>query len=250
MFESMGVHAPKAIKTGTTIAGIIFKGGVMLGADTRATEGPIVADKNCEKIHYIAPNIYCCGAGTAADTENVTNMISSNLELHALATGRRSRVTTALTMLKQYLFRYQGYVSAALVLGGVDIDGPHLFTIYPHGSTDKLPYVTMGSGSLAAMAVFEARWREDLEFEEAKELVADAIKAGIFNDLGSGSNVDLTAIMLDGTVQKMRNYYTPNPKPALQQQYVYKRGTTVVLKETIKPLHQVVQIVQTQAMDI
>jgi hypothetical protein len=46
--------------------------GVILGADTRATEGEIVCDKNCEKIHYLAPNIYCCGAGTAADTENVT----------------------------------------------------------------------------------------------------------------------------------------------------------------------------------
>lgn len=45
---------------------------MILGADTRATEGPIVADKNCEKIHYMAPNIYCCGAGTAADTEAVT----------------------------------------------------------------------------------------------------------------------------------------------------------------------------------
>jgi len=32
---------------------------VILGADTRATEGPIVADKNCGKIHYMAPNIYC-----------------------------------------------------------------------------------------------------------------------------------------------------------------------------------------------
>lgn len=44
----------------------------MLGADTRSTSDTTVADKNCEKIHYIAPNIYCCGAGTAADTENVT----------------------------------------------------------------------------------------------------------------------------------------------------------------------------------
>lgn len=52
---------------------IIFsQDGVILGADTRATEGPIVCDKNCEKIHYMAPNIYCCGAGTAADTEAVT----------------------------------------------------------------------------------------------------------------------------------------------------------------------------------
>lgn len=51
---------------------ILAQDGVILGADTRATEGPIVADKNCEKIHYMAPNIYCCGAGTAADTEAVT----------------------------------------------------------------------------------------------------------------------------------------------------------------------------------
>lgn len=31
-------HFPKAKKTGTTIAGILFKDGVVLGADTRATE--------------------------------------------------------------------------------------------------------------------------------------------------------------------------------------------------------------------
>ena len=40
---------PKFRKTGTTICGAIFAGGVVLGADTRATEGTIVCDKNCEK---------------------------------------------------------------------------------------------------------------------------------------------------------------------------------------------------------
>jgi len=69
---STGYKAPVAKKTGTTICGIIYKDGVVLGADTRATEGSIVADKNCAKIHYISKYIYCCGAGTAADTENVT----------------------------------------------------------------------------------------------------------------------------------------------------------------------------------
>lgn len=48
-------------------------------------------------------------------------------------------------------------MSAALVLGGVDITGPHLYNIYPHGSSDKLPYLTMGSGSLAAMSVRAGR---------------------------------------------------------------------------------------------
>jgi hypothetical protein len=130
MLAAKGVKPPTATKTGTTIAGVIYKvcvgvcagaagggggggrvvllggaplapqaadslftrmrnvqrsvltcppdvahavqDGVVLAADTRSTSGTTVADKNCEKIHYIAPNIYCCGAGTAADTENVT----------------------------------------------------------------------------------------------------------------------------------------------------------------------------------
>lgn len=66
-------------------------------------------------------------------------------------------------MFKQMLFKYQGQIGAALVLGGVDVTGPHLFTIAPHGSSDKLPYVTMGSGSLAAMAVFESQWKKDMD---------------------------------------------------------------------------------------
>ena len=50
------------IKLGTTIVGCIYagdpndpndKGGVVLGADTRATEGSIVADKNCEKVRRL-----------------------------------------------------------------------------------------------------------------------------------------------------------------------------------------------------
>jgi 20S proteasome subunit beta 2 len=53
-----GFKEPKPTSTGTTIVGVKFKNGVILGADTRATAGPIVADKNCEKIHYIAPNIW------------------------------------------------------------------------------------------------------------------------------------------------------------------------------------------------
>lgn len=66
-------------------------------------------------------------------------------------------------MLKQMLFRYQGYIGATLVLRRVDSTGPHLYSIYPHGSTDKSPYVTVGSGSLAAMAVFEDKFRPDME---------------------------------------------------------------------------------------
>lgn len=38
---------PKATSTGTTIVGCVYDGGVVIAADTRATSGPIVADKVC-----------------------------------------------------------------------------------------------------------------------------------------------------------------------------------------------------------
>lgn len=52
-----GFAPPKVVKTGTTIAGIVYKDGVILGGDTRATEDTIVADKYSLKIHYLAPNM-------------------------------------------------------------------------------------------------------------------------------------------------------------------------------------------------
>ena len=104
--------------------------------------------------------------------------------------------------------------------------GPHLHTVYPHGSTDTLPFVTMGSGSLAAMSVFEADYAEGLDEEAAKQLVARAIKAGIFNDLGSGSNVDLCVITKDGT-QYLRNWEKPNERTYRRQQgYPFPPGST------------------------
>lgn len=58
MREMRAVLIP-ATSTGTTIVGLKFGGGdsgepegVCLGADTRATAGPIVADKNCEKVGW------------------------------------------------------------------------------------------------------------------------------------------------------------------------------------------------------
>jgi len=150
-----------------------------------------------------------------------------------------------MTMFKQMLFRYQGHIGAALVLGGVDVTGPHLFTIAPHGSTDKLPYVTMGSGSLAAMAVFESQWRKDMERQDAIDLVSAAISAGIFNDLGSGSNVDVCVITKDKT-DYLRNYQRPNERVQKEMTYKFKRGTTdfhinserirrMVVEESITP---------------
>ncbi|XP_029025120.1 proteasome subunit beta type-10 [Betta splendens] len=247
--SDLGYKAPGARKTGTTIAGILYKDGVILGADTRATDDMVVADKNCMKIHYIAPNIYCCGAGVAADAEITTQIMASNVELHTLNTGRPPLVAMVTRQLKQMLFRYQGHVGASLIVGGVDVTGAHLYSVYPHGSYDKLPFLTMGSGAAAAVSVFEDRFKPHMELEEAKQLVRDAIAAGIFCDLGSGSNVDLCIITKAG-VEFLRGYDKPTVKGQRLGQYRYKPGTTAVLTKAVTPLSLDVVNQSVQVMDM
>lgn len=221
-------------KTGTTITACIYDGGVVLGADTRATAGSIVMVKDEFKIHYIADNIWCCGAGTAADNDYITEMCSAKLRLFKMNTGMQPRVEQAATILVNKLFNYGGYISAALILGGVDHNGPSVYNISPDGCIAKLPFATMGSGMYAAMSVMEQRWRPKMTEEEAKELVADAIEAGITNDLGSGSNVNL-CVITDKGYEYLSNYRTTNERPFRIVEPVQNLDVEII-SQTSRPL--------------
>jgi len=117
---------PSFRKTGTTIVGVTTRDCVILAADTRATSDTIVMEKNCEKIHYIGKYMQyvnlkrnkilklihmnyfsCCGAGTAADTMQVTRMVSANVSLQAFKfPDEMVPVAFAARSLRQYLFKY------------------------------------------------------------------------------------------------------------------------------------------------
>ena len=56
-------------------------------------------------------------------------MIESQLALHAYNTKKPPRVVTAMTLAKTHLFKYQGYVGAYLLIGGVDYTGGQLFSV-------------------------------------------------------------------------------------------------------------------------
>ncbi|KAF1741379.1 hypothetical protein MXB_3613 [Myxobolus squamalis] len=142
------------------------------------------------------------------------------------------RIVTAVTIVKRYLFRYQGHVGAYLIIGGVDTAGSHLYSVSNRGHTDRLPFITNGSGCLASISYFESNFRADFELEEAKEFVANGISAGVFNDLGSGSNVDLCIITKHG-MEMLRNYRKLCSRNPLLRDYTFPKGTTRTISQKI-----------------
>ncbi len=225
----------QTLKTGTTIVGIKTSNCIIIGADTRATEGSVVADKLCEKVHQLSQNIWCCGAGTSADLDSLTRNIRYTFLLKSMvyesignrftrrSTNRfigdeyrelgeeyvmdgveedvchplgQASISEICNVIRENLYRNRGEIGANLVLGGFDpcTRQPILTAIHPYGSIDVVPFTALGSGSLAAIGILESRYKVDISTAEGIELVKDAVRAGIENDLGSGSQIDLCVI--------------------------------------------------------
>lgn len=62
-----------------------------------------------------------------------------------------------------------------------------------------------------------------------------AISAGIFNDLGSGSNVDACIITATQT-EMLRNVEMPNQRAKKERSYGFRRGTTAWKTENVRNL--------------
>lgn len=66
-------HKFRTRTTGTTIVALLAgeenSTVLILAADTRATDGSTVSDNRCSKLHELASNVWCAGAGTSADVE-------------------------------------------------------------------------------------------------------------------------------------------------------------------------------------
>ncbi|KAI0988494.1 hypothetical protein GJ496_007449, partial [Pomphorhynchus laevis] len=223
--------------------------GVVIGADTRATSGEIVSEKNCLKIHRIANNIYCLGAGTAADCDFQTKFMESQMSLLALESNRQIRVATVVRRLRQHLFNYMGYIGAYLIVGGVDITGPQVTMIHAHGSTATLPYITTGSGGLAALGVCEAGFKPDLSESEAMELVKSAVETAIINDMFSGSNVDLCVIKKTGATFYRPYAVIAKPEPRLKD-YTFTKGVTPVIRSQTRAVKQPFDLVSENVIQI
>lgn len=158
-------------------------------------------------------------------------MIKRELELHRFNTHSENRVQMAAGRVSSHVFNYGGHIGTHLIMGGVDVKGPQLIEISSDGHMKPGCFLTMGSGSLAAMAVLETDYKEGMTQEEAQALCVRAIEAGIYHDLGSGSNVDCV-IIKKGKVEYKRGLKTDNFKVfAKPGGYQYRQDRVQVLEE-------------------
>ncbi|MBA0631212.1 hypothetical protein Godav_003227 [Gossypium davidsonii] len=158
-FQKDAIQMVKPAK-GTTTLAFIFKEGVMVAADSRASMGGYICMSKC---HF------------------------KLCRLHELANKRRISVTGASKLLANILYSYRGMgLSVGTMIAGWDETGPGLYYVDNEGGRLKGMRFSVGSGSPYAYGVLDNGYRYDMSVEEAAELARRAIYHATFRDGASG----------------------------------------------------------------
>ncbi|KAJ4407495.1 Proteasome subunit beta type-1, partial [Neurospora sp. IMI 360204] len=83
---------------------VTFKGGVILGADSRTTTGAYIANRVTDKLTQVHDTIWCCRSGSAADTQAVADMVQYQLGLYHMVNGRPPTTQTAAAIFQEIAY--------------------------------------------------------------------------------------------------------------------------------------------------
>ena len=181
-----------AIKTGTSTVGITYDGGVVVGADHRATMGHFIANKSVQKLFRISDNIALTTAGLVGHAQSLSRVLAAELKLFELKRDMPMTVKGAATFSANILSGRPHYVELLIV--GVDPSGPSVYSIDSAGGSIPDTYCATGSGSPYMYGVLEDQFKTGMSKDQALSLAAKALLASAQRDAASGNGMDLAFI--------------------------------------------------------
>ena len=187
----MNAHE-NAVKTGTSTVGITFKGGVVVGADHRATMGHFIANKSVQKLFKIGDNLALTTAGLVGHAQSLSRTLAAEVQLFELKRQTQMTVKGAATLTANILVGRPHWVQLLIV--GVDASGSHVYSIDSAGGSIPDVYCATGSGSPYMYGVLEDGFKDNMSRDEAVSLAARALNASGQRDAASGNGMDLSVI--------------------------------------------------------
>ncbi|ELY87831.1 proteasome endopeptidase complex subunit beta [Natrialba hulunbeirensis JCM 10989] len=185
-------------KTGTTTIGISTADGVVIATDMRASlGGRFVSNKNVQKVEQIHPTGALTMVGSVGGAQSFIGSLRAEVNLYEARRGEPISMDALATLAGNFA-RGGPFFAIHPILGGVDEEGSHVYSIDPAGGVMEDDYTVTGSGMQLAYGLLEQEFEEDLSNDEATTIAARAIKSAAERDTGSGNGVFLCEITDEG----------------------------------------------------
>jgi 20S proteasome subunit alpha 5 len=196
-------YAIEAIKLGSTAIGITCKEGVVLAVERRVTS-PLIEPYSIEKLFEIDSHIGCAMSGILADARTLVDHARSEAQNHRFVFSEPMRTQSVAQMVCDMALNFgEGDGSkqkpmarpygVALLIAGVDKNGPVLFTTDPSGTLFKYKAKAIGSAAEGAQTILEEEWNENLDLEQAIKMAARILKQ-VMEEAITSVNVEIAVV--------------------------------------------------------
>lgn len=189
----------KDLKKGTTTLGLVCKDGIVMATEMRATMGNLIGHKTTQKLFKISDNMALTVAGLVGDAQMLARWLSAEVKLYELKTGTSMSLLASSTLMANIMNgrRYMPFW-VQLLLGGIDSEGGHIYSLDAAGGSIPDKFQTTGSGSPFVYGVLEDRFTENLSVKQGKVLGVRALTAAMKRDSASGDGISMCVIDSNG----------------------------------------------------
>ncbi len=173
-------YARVAVTRGNTTAGLKSKNGVVLMADKKISSR-LVETSSIEKIFQIDEHVGCATSGLVADARVLVDYARLTAQINKVTYSEKIGVDLLVKRICDYKQNYTQYggvrpFGTALLVGGVDDLGVHLYETDPSGALVSYKAGSIGAGRNTVMEMFEEKYKDGLSQEEATVLGLEALQ--------------------------------------------------------------------------
>jgi len=188
---------------GATTIGLVCDGGVVLASEKRVTWGNMLTSRGGMKVFKLNERTGIAYAGLMSDMQALTREVTAYASLYELDNNKPISVKAMGKLISGMLFQRRMFpLFMETLVGGVDEDGPALYSMDPVGSLIPDPFITAGTGAAIAMGVIEGEYKDGMSMKAGADLAVKSIKAAVSRDIASGDGIDMLLITKDGVEER------------------------------------------------
>lgn len=182
---------------GSTAIGIQTAEGVVLAVEKRVTSSLLEPD-SIQKIVKLDEHIGCAMSGLVADARTLVDHARVETQHHWFVYNEQMQTESVVKSVCDLALDFGEASMArpfgvALLVGGVDENGPALFHMDPSGTYSKFLAKAIGAGSEGAQTTLQERYNKSMKLHEAQTLALNILKQVMEEKLNS-VNVEMALI--------------------------------------------------------
>ena len=196
--DDEGRDKDNVTKTGTTTVGISTDEGVVIATDRRASlGGRFVSNKSVQKVERIHPTAAMTLVGSVGGAQSFIRSLRSEANLYEVRRDGPLSIHALATLAGNFA-RGGPFFAINPIIGGVDEEGSHVYSVDPAGGVLQDDYTVTGSGTMVATGTIEGNYDPEMSVGDARALAIRAVQAAAERDTGSGNGIVLAEITADG----------------------------------------------------